>query len=311
MHIRLVGSSEWRFSRIVPRVALASATAAMVLSLGAPAVFAQAATQANPDSFQRSFPMNAGGTLVVENRKGTIHVTGSDSNQVVVSVRKIFEGGSEKERQTWLAGTKVNFGDAPDHVSVRVEYPDWNCFFCVSVSDEVDLTIAVPHATNVELEGTRPDMAVSSINGDIRISSNRSAIAIKSTEGAIRIETNRGKVRLSDVAIKGRLELTSNRADAVIEAKSMAGNADLETERGSITVRMPSTVGVNLDYVGGRRSSFHCDFPVTTNQNGAELNDVSGRVGRYGARINGALNQGGPRMTLRTTRGSISLEKAS
>lgn len=283
----------------------------VMFALSAPAVFAQGTQEANPESFQRTFPMNAGGTLVVENRKGTIHVTGSDSNQVVVNVRKIFEGGSDKERQEWMTATKVNFGSAPDNVSVRVEYPDWNCAFCVNVSDEVDLTIAVPRATNVELDGNRPDMAISSIEGDIRVSSNRSAIAIKSTEGAIRIETNRGDVRLSDVAIKGRLELTSNRAEAVIEAKSIAGDADLETERGSIVVRMPSTVGVNLDYVGGRRSSFHCDFPVTTNQSGAELNDVSGRVGRDGARISGALNHGGPRMILRTTRGTISLEKAS
>lgn len=283
----------------------------VAMALGAPGVFAQAVQDANPESFQRTFPMNAGGTLVVENRKGTIHVTGSDSNQVVVSVQKIFEGGSDKDRQEWMAGTKVNFDGAPSHVSVRVEYPDWNCFFCVNVTDEVDLTIAVPRATNVELDGVRPDMSISSIEGDIRISSNRSAIAIKSTEGAIRIETNRGDVRLSDVAIKGRLELTSNRAEAVIEAKSIAGNADLETERGSIVVRMPATVGVNLDYVGGRRSSFHCDFPVTTNGNGTELNDVSGRVGRDGARISGALNQGGPRMILRTTRGTVSLEKAS
>lgn len=283
----------------------------VVLALGAPSVLAQATQGPNPESFQRNFPMSAGGTLVVENRKGTIHVTGSDSNQVVVNVRKIFDGGSDRDRQEWMAGTKVSFDSTPDHLNVRVEYPDWNCVFCMNVSDEVDLTVAVPHATNVELDGNRPDIAISSIDGDIRISSNRSAIVIKSTDGAIRIETNRGEVRLADVAIKGRLELTSNRADSVIEAKSMAGNADLETERGSIVVRMPSTVGVNLDYVGGRRASFHCDFPVTTNEGGAELNDVSGRVGRDGAHIEGAINQGGARMILRTTRGSISLEKGS
>lgn len=284
---------------------------AMVVALTAPAVFAQSAQDANGEAFQRSFSMSAGGTLVVENRKGTIHVTGSDTNQVVVSVRKIFEGGSEKDRQEWMAQTKVSFDSMPDHLNVRVDYPDWNCVFCVNVDDEVDLTIAVPHAINVELDGTRPDMAISSIDGNIRISSNRSRIDVRSTEGAIRIETNRGDVKLSDVAIKGRLELTSNRAEAVIEAKSLAGDADLETERGSIVVRMPANVGVNLDYVGGRRASFHCDFPVTTNQNGAELNEVTGRVGREGARISGAVNQGGARMTLRTERGSISLEKAS
>lgn len=292
-------------------ISVALGVLALGLALSAPMVFAQATQGPNPESFQRSFPMNAGGTLVVENRKGTIHVTGSDTNQVTVSVHKMFSGGSDKEREWWMAESKVDFDSMPNHLSVRVEYPSWTCMFCANTSDEVDLTIAVPRATNIEMDGNRPNMAVSSIDGDIRISSNRSTIAIQSTTGAIRIETDRGEVRLSDVAIKGRLELTSSRADAVIEAKSIAGNADLETERGSIVVRMPSTVGVNLDYVGGRRASFHCDFPVTTNENGAELNDVSGRVGRDGARISGALNQGGPRMILRTTRGTISLEKGS
>ena len=284
---------------------------AVAIALSAPAIFAQATQDTNGEVFQRSFAMNAGGTLVVENRKGTIHVTGSDTNQVVVNVRKIFEGGSDKDRQEWMAETKVSFDSMANHLSVRVEYPDWNCVFCINVNDEVDLTIAVPRATNVELDGNRPDMAITSIEGNIRISSNRSRIDVHSTEGAIRIETNRGDVKLSDVSIKGRLDLTSNRADAVIEAKNIVGDADLETERGSIELRMPATVGVNLDYVGGRRASFHCDFPVTTNQNGAELNDVSGRVGRDGAHIEGAINRGGARMTLRTERGSISLEKAS
>jgi len=283
----------------------------VTMALSAPCVFAQSAQEANPESFQRSFPMNSGGTLVVENRKGTIHVTGSDSNEVVVHVRKIFEGGDEKDRKEWMAGTKVSFDNMADHLNVTVEYPDFTCVFCVNITDGVELTIAVPHAINIELNGTRPDMAISSIAGNIRISSNRARIDVRSTEGAIRIDANRGDVRLSDVAIKGRLELTSNRAEAVIEAKSIAGNADLETERGSIALRIPSTVGLDLDYVGGRRAEFHCDFPVTVNTNGTELRNVSGRVGRNGTHITGKLNQGGPEAMLRTTRGTVSIEKGS
>ena len=289
----------------------ASVAIILVVAFCAPAVLAQAAQGQNEERFEKSFPINAGGTVVVENRKGTIHVTGSDTNQVTVNVYKRFEGGSDRERQEWLADTRVNFDVQANHLAVTVEYPNFNCVFCTSVSDGVELTIAVPRKTNVELDGTRPDMEIASIEGSIRISSNRSAISIRSTSGAIRIETNRGNVRLEDVAIQGRLELTSNRAEAEIDAKSLAGDVDLETERGSIALRMPSTVGANLEYEGGRRANFHCDFPVTTNQNGAELRDVHGRMSRAGAHVSGMLNQGGPRMLLRTERGSISLEKGS
>jgi hypothetical protein len=55
-----------------------------------------------PENFQRSFPLNPGGTLRVENYKGTIHVTGSTSNEVLVSVVKRFEGGSDSDRKGWM-----------------------------------------------------------------------------------------------------------------------------------------------------------------------------------------------------------------
>ena len=314
MDIRLAGGWERRLGRVVRERALAVAVAAMMLVLSAPAALAQTSPDQqdqSAESFQRSFPMNPGGTLAVENLKGAIRVTGSNTNQVTVNVHKVFMGGSDRDRQWWMAETKVMFDNMPNRLNVRVEYPTWNCVFCTNVRDGVELTIAVPRATNIELDGTKPDMAISSIEGDIRVSSRKSSIAIRSTNGAIRIETTKGDVRLSDVAIKGRLDLTSRKADAVIGAKSIAGDVDLQTERGSIVMRMPSTAGMTLDYVGGRRASFHCEFPVTTNENGAELKDVSGRVGRRGAHIKGAINRGGARMTLRTERGSISLEKAS
>lgn len=314
MDIRLAGGRERRLSRVVPGRALAVVMAAMMLVPCAPISFAQTSPEQqdqSTESFQRSFPMNAGGALAVENLKGAIRVTGSNTNQVTVNVHKIFTGGSDRDRQRWMAETKVMFDNTPNRLNVRVEYPTWNCVFCANIRDGVELTIAVPRAMSIELDGTKPDMAISSIDGNIRVSSRKSSIAIRSTNGAIRIETTKGDVRLSDVAIKGRLDLTSTKADAMIGAKSIEGDVDLQTERGSIVVRMPSTVGVNLDYVGGRRANFHCEFPVTTNENGAELKDVSGRVGRRSAHIEGTINRGGARMTVRTERGSISLEKAS
>ena len=309
------GAGNWLKRRLMDirlnSVVRVGVVTALAIALYAPNVLSQTSQGQNEERFQRSFPMNAGGSLVVENRKGTIHVMGSDTRQVIVSVTKRFVGGSDKDRESWMNGTKVNFDSESNRLSVKVEYPTWNCTFCSSVQDGVELTIAVPSETNVELNGDKPDMAISSINGDIRISSEKSTIAIKSTSGAIRIGTSKGDVRLSHVAIRKELKLTSNKADAVIETESLKGDVDLETEKGSIVVRMPATVGVTLDYVGGRRATFHCDFPVTTNEKGTELRDVHGRIGRDGARINGMVNQGGARMTLRTDRGSISIEKGS
>jgi len=54
-----------------------------------------------------------------------------------------------------------------------------------------------------------------------------------------------------------------------------------------------------VDYDGGRRSSFHSDFPMTS------------QSGSFNSSFRGKINQGGTRVRLHTVKGSVSLEKTS
>ncbi|HEY3770460.1 MAG TPA: hypothetical protein VGN44_17435, partial [Candidatus Angelobacter sp.] len=55
--------------------------------------------------------------------------------------------------------------------------------------------------------------------------------------------------------------------------------------------------GMDVDFEGGRHSSFHSDFAMTT------------RTGSRDDSIRGTINQGGTRLRLRSEKGSVSLEK--
>lgn len=247
--------------------------------------------QSGSAKFERSFALAAGGTIAVENRKGTIRVTGSDGNKVTIRVEKRISGGTEKQREEWIATTKVNFANEANRVTVRVEYPDINCTFCANTEDEVDLIIAAPREVNLELSSTK------------------SAIEVKGTSGRVRVDTEKGSVRLEGVTANG-LRVSSQNTDTIIATKSITGDVDVETEKGSIVLRVPSTVGLNLDYHGGAKAIFSCDFPVTINGEGTELRNVSGRAGRNRTHITGKVNQGGPQVILRTSKGSVSIENA-
>jgi hypothetical protein len=72
---------------------------AVLLTLIATKVWSQ--SPSTPVDFQRRFTVSPGAKLVVENYKGAIHVTGTDSNQVVVDVHKKCDG-SEADRKWWL-----------------------------------------------------------------------------------------------------------------------------------------------------------------------------------------------------------------
>lgn len=286
----------------VQRTCLALAGTATIAALLA---LAPGATAQQPEeSLQRSFAVTAGSTLRVVNYKGTIHVSGSDSNQVTVAALKRFQGGNDSERKWWMENTKVNFRNDSGRVEVAVDYPSqsWSCWFCWGEHDnyvaQVDLDIQVPRRTNLDLDGYKPDIRISSLQGDIRIQSYKAPMTIESTTGAIHINTYKDVVRLRNVAVEGGLNLHSYKAKVEVDVKSLQGTAALDTSKGSIVVRVPRDIGLDVDFAGGRRSGFRSDFPLTTET-----------AGRFRYDVRGTINGGGPRLILRTDKGSVSLEK--
>jgi Putative adhesin len=269
-----------------------------LLALVTPTLRSQSSTGNNqPERFQKTFSISPGGALDVNNYKGTIHITGSDTNQVSVDVTKRFEG-TESDRKWWMENTQVNFHNDSNRVSVEVKYPE--CTFCWPGHDytaSVELEIHVPRRTNVALESYKPDIKVAAIDGDIRIKSYKSPIEIDSTTGAVRIDTYKDSVKLRNVNLRGTLEIKSYKADAEIDARSLGDSVTLENTKGSIVLRVPADSGFDVDYEGGRRSSFHSDFPM------------SAQTGSYDHSVRGKVNQGGTRVRLRTEEGSVALGK--
>ena len=166
----------------------------------------------------------------------------------------------------------------PSDVAVEVKYPQWNCTFCWGDHDytaQVDLEIRVPRQINVTLESYKPDIKVASVQGDIRIKSYKSPITIDSTTGAIRIDTYKDTVKLNNVTLRGPLEIKSYKADTEISAKALGETANLESDKGTIVLRVPQNAGLDVDYEGGRHSSFHSDFSL--NSRAGSLNDSFSR----------------------------------
>jgi hypothetical protein len=280
---------------------------AMVLVCAVGFIASRSYTQEQqPENFQRTFPLNPGGTLRVENYKGTIHVTGSSSNEVLVSVVKRFEGGSDSERKWWMENVKINFSNSSGLVEVKVDYPSqsWNCWRCWEEHENyhtaVDLEIQVPVTTNLNLDGYKPDIRISSLNGDIRIKSYKAPMTIESTTGSIDISTYKDSIRLRNVSARGTLNVHSYKADIDIDARSLEGTAALETNKGAIVLRLPANTGLEVDFQGGRRSSFRSDFPFAIQASS-----------RYQRDARGTINGGGAHLVLRTERGSVTLEKRS
>ncbi|MBV9074232.1 MAG: hypothetical protein JOZ10_11400 [Acidobacteria bacterium] len=276
-----------------------------ILAISFACAAAQTAANQNasqPDHLTRSFVVNTGSTLSVQNYKGTIHVTGGSGNQVSVTVEKKFEG-SESDRKWWMDKVHVNFENDPSRVRVAVDYPNNSCmFWCDEQHSDytawVELTIQVPQKTNLDIEGYKPEIRLASVEGDIRVKSYKAPIEIASTTGPINISTYKESVRLRDVTVRGDLRLKMYKGEAEVVAKNLGQDAEIEIEKGSAVVRVPRNAGLTVDYSGGRRSSFHTDLPLAT------------ETGFHSGDIRGSINGGGTHLRLRTERGSFSIEAA-
>jgi len=280
----------------IRKAAYITAIAAMLVLVAAKSS-CQSSNESQQKHFQRSFTVNPGATLAVENYKGTIHVSAASGNQVTVEVQKRFEG-SESDRKWWMENVKIDFHNDPGRVQIKVEYP--NCTFCWQLHDytaAVELEIRVPRQTNVELDGYKPDIKVSGIQGDLTIKSYKAPMLVEGTTGAIRINTYKETVRLRDVKIRGALTVKSYKADADISALSLGQSADISSEKGDVVVRVPANAGISVDFEGGRRSSFFSDFALRA------------RTGYSSREVRGDINQGGSKLRLRTEKGSVRLLK--
>lgn len=258
-------------------------------------------SEGQEERFARTFTVNPGSTLIVENFKGTIHVTGTDSKQVVVNVEKKFEG-KDADRKWWMANTYVNFENDSGRVRVAVQYPNSTCFLGCDDSEHsdytasVELSIQVPKHTNLNLSGHKPDMKVSSIEGDLHIHSHKSPIDIESTTGSIDIATYKESVRLHHVSIRGPLRVTMQKGEVTVAAKSLGDEVNIETEKGTVVLEVPRTAALTVDYAGGRRANFHSELPITST------------AGFRSNEMRGTINGGGTRVRLRTEKGSFSIE---
>ena len=268
-----------------------------ILIVSTPAGAQTSDTQEN--HFVRTFTVSPGSTVAVENYKGTIHLTGADTNQISVTVDKKFEG-SDSDRNWWMANTQVSFSNDANRVRVGVQYPNNSCALnCNEHSDysaEVDLTIQVPRRTNLDLNGYKPDIHISSIEGDIHIKSYKSPIEIASSTGSIDIHTYKESVRLSDVSILKSLRLEMEKGDALVDAKTLGEEANIETYKGNVVFRIPRNAGLTVDYSGSRKSNFHSELPITS------------ETGFGSGEVRGTINGGGTRLHVRTSRGSVSIE---
>ena len=259
--------------RLTPRVVLAgSLLPAAVFSCGCEMMIAGPRAQA-ADVWEKTYAVNPGATLEVENTNGAIEVRTHTQPTIVVVARRTAKAMTEQGAKELLSSSKLEEGASAD--LVRLVTPKTRSGG-IGQQLEVQYEISVPVAVAVTL---------TTVNGKVDVDGVGGAVALETVNGGIDGRNIGGLRRAETVNGSVSLRLTALPRDG----------AKVETVNGGVSIALPPTAAA--------------DVSVRTVNGGitvdgfASVSDAERKRRHYDGRLNG----GGPDLRVETVNGGVRL----
>lgn len=237
-------------------------------------------SHAKENLINKSFQVSSGGTFTLDTDNGAIEVESHDQDTVEVLVKQ--KGRDSKQLD-------IEFSQDGDNVEVIGKKPSFS-FMSFSGAKFI---VKVPMNYNLDLRSSGGSIKVESLNGEVDAFTSGGSIRLGDIKGDVDIKTSGGSIRVDEV--DGNIKAhTSGGSIDVKFASQPSNDSKLTTSGGSVTATLLPSIKVDLmaSTSGGRVSS---DFVVdgVTKKN----------------KIDGEINGGGPRLTLKTSGGSVRVRK--
>jgi hypothetical protein len=257
-----------------------------LLAAVALSVFAAVPAAAAPSSrdVSKTLPLAAGENVRIDTYKGSVKVTTWEKAEISVEARIEADDscGSAERQATWVEKTEVAIEKSKSGVAITSNYdaldesPTW---FGCSARPFVHYTIRMPKSAALKIKDYKSDLIVKDLAADLEVETYKGRLDVVGLAGGLKVETYKGVVDAGIVRL--------------------AGDVRAETYKGSIVVHLPGDAGFEIAAETGRRGDFRSDFGTAA--------DSRGR--RSGLYASGAVNGGGPRVSLKTDKGSLAIRK--
>lgn len=255
----------------------------MTAGAAAIALAANISLIAHADVFTQTYDVKAGETLYLKTDVGSLNIETNDRNTVEIEVE--VDGPDADE-------FSVRFERTNDGVSVYGDKEDgewgWN-----GKQIRAKFYITVPENYDLDLNTAGGTIKIEDLEGNIDAQTSGGSIALGDIVGNVDVHTSGGSIRVDSVY--GEIDANTSGGSIKVEfKKQISEDAKLSTSGGSITAILPEDIAIELDAAtsgGSVRSEF----------------EVDGKTKKRS--IRGAINGGGPKLTLHTSGGSVKVLK--
>jgi hypothetical protein len=285
---------------------------------------------------RRTFSVTPGCELQVDAYRGNIVITESDRAEIEVVVGLEASAETEAEAARMLDAVRLEFGQADNRVSVVARNPrESGLRFTWQEEQLVDLQfrIAVPRRCSVGLRVIHGSAEIGNLAGRMQVQIEHGGVSFRQIDGTVDVRLGEGDLVLARCSgavtarllrgriwagtIGGRAELRNATGDIEVMAvrHSIWADAQVGEVRVGFAPEMTGTSWVRVA-AGNLHAGFHprAACRVEASATWGRVNStlpLAVEAGGSGQRsLTGRLGGGGPRLQLRASGGSVSLEES-
>lgn len=249
------------------------------------------------ETFLKTYPLQAGGELHVENRNGGITVEAWDRNEVRVEAVKQVKGPSAEKAREAMKALRIEVQPSAGALRILTRYPrnegdgffDWLSGSSVNMS--VTYKIKAPRELVADLQSTNGGVRLVGTRGRAGLTTTNGGISVEDVEGDLRLRSTNGALTVTNAA--GTLDGVTTNGGITAQLTEVDGDISLRTTNGGVTLRLPESLRATVD-VATSNGGIHSDLAVE----GGEKTRRS---------LTGDINGGGSKVFVRSTNGGVRL----
>jgi hypothetical protein len=281
---------------------------------------------------EKTFTVQPGGNFKAVTSGGDIVILTADSNEIRITAKETIQASSETEADELLEKLSLTFVQSGNDVTAEAKYDRHKIgsWFKSWPPVQVGFTVTLPKKFNVNLSTSGGNITVASLTGNTRARTSGGDLKFDRIDGEIDGQTSGGNITLQEGTAKANLSTSGgnievDRAGGPTEVSTSGGDIRLDsvtqlisatTSGGNVkaTLTEPLRQDALLSTSGGdvkvqvlKSAAFQLDASTSGGEVDASGLTITMEKGGSKSRLAGAVNGGGPKLTLRTSGGDIKI----
>lgn len=233
------------------------------------------------ETYQESYQVKIGGKLSIQTDAGSIKITTHNQPNIELQVKIESRDGDKFSYKH-----ELNDGD----LTIIGETEKKNAWVR---NLRVEFDLVIPKEYNVDLNTSGGALSIEDLTGELHARTSGGSISVGNVTGDVKLHTSGGSI--STDTITGNLDAhTSGGSIRITIDKQLTEDAKLTTSGGSITAYLMANIQADI-YASTSGGKVKSDF------------DIDGKVKKMS--MKGKINGGGPKLTLKTSGGSIKIKE--